>query len=61
MRNNKDKALNPDLWERLLGLLSKHTVRFQWVRGHNGHPENERCDQLAVAAASRSDLPDDPR
>jgi ribonuclease HI len=61
MRNNKDKALNPDLWDRLLLLLSKHTVRFQWVRGHNGHAENERCDVLAVAAASRSDLPDDPR
>lgn len=61
MRNNKDKALNPDLWERLLQLLSKHTVRFQWIRGHNGHAENERCDQLAVAAAAKSDLPEDVR
>lgn len=59
MRNNRDKALNPDLWERLLSVLSKHTVKFQWVRGHNGHPENERCDELAVAAANWPDLPED--
>lgn len=61
MRNKKEPALNPDLWERLLSLLSKHTVTFQWVRGHNGHPENERCDELAVEAASGLDLPDDVR
>lgn len=61
MRNNKDKALNPDLWEKLLSLLSNHTVKFQWVRGHNGHAENERCDQLAVAAANSPNLPDDIR
>lgn len=61
MRNKKEPALNPDLWDRLLKLVSKHTVTFQWVRGHNGHPENERCDELAVEAASRSDLPDDVR
>lgn len=61
MRNNKEKALNPDLWERLLTLLSKHKVKFQWIRGHNGHPENERCDRLAVAAASGADLPEDLR
>lgn len=61
MRNNKDKALNHDLWEKLLQLLSKHTVRFQWVRGHNGHAENERCDELAVAAASGGNLPEDVR
>ncbi len=61
MRNNKDKALNPDLWEKLLQLLSKHTVRFQWVRGHNGHAENERCDELAVEAAAGGDLPEDVR
>jgi ribonuclease HI len=61
MRNNKDKALNPDLWERLLALLKIHTVTFTWVRGHNGHPENERCDCLAVAAASGQNLPIDKR
>lgn len=41
-------ALNPDLWERLLELLEVHRVKFVWVRGHDGHPENERCDRLAV-------------
>ena len=61
MRNNKEKALNPDLWERLLNLVAKHTVRFQWIRGHAGHAENERCDALAVEAASRKDLPLDMR
>jgi ribonuclease HI len=61
MRNKKDKALNPDLWDRLLELLSKHEVKFQWVRGHNGHPDNERCDVLAVRAASEPDLPEDLR
>ena len=48
MRNAKDPALNPDLWEKLLDLLEKHEVTFVWVKGHAGHPENERCDQLAV-------------
>jgi len=61
MRNKKDKALNPDLWERLLQLVSQHKVRFQWIRGHNGHSENERCDKLAVDAASQSNLPEDIR
>lgn len=48
MRNKKEPALNADLWEKLLGLLQVHNVRFVWVKGHAGHPENERCDQLAV-------------
>ena len=39
---------NTDLWQQLLPLLKKHKVEFNWVRGHNGHPENERCDELAV-------------
>lgn len=43
-------ALNPDLWERLLNLVEKHKVTFHWIRGHSGHPENERADDLAVAA-----------
>ena len=47
MRNKKDPALNVDLWERLLPLLSKHKVTFNWVKGHAGHIENERCDELA--------------
>ena len=45
------KAKNPDLWERLLSLLDVHRVSFCWVRGHDGHPENERCDVLATTAA----------
>lgn len=49
MRNKKDRALNPELWRELLSLLEIHDVTFHWVRGHNGHPENERCDALAVA------------
>lgn len=53
MRNKKEKALNPDLWERLLGLYETHAVNVNWVKGHAGHPENERCDRLAVAAAEQ--------
>jgi len=53
MRNKKDPALNPDLWERLLNLLSKHQVNFHWVKGHAGNPENERCDVLARAAIEK--------
>ena len=48
MRNKKEKALNPDLWDRLLALVDLHEVEFVWVKGHAGHPENERCDQRAV-------------
>lgn len=46
---------NPDLWMRYLKLHEKFKPEFHWVRGHAGHPENERCDQLAVAAAEKSD------
>jgi len=52
-RRKKAPALNVDLWERLLPLLSKHKVRFRWMKGHSGHPENERCDSLAKAAIAR--------
>ena len=58
-RNKKEKAANPDLWDILLGLCEKHHVQFQWIRGHAGDAENERCDQLATAAAQRLDLPVD--
>jgi len=51
---DRSPALNPDLWERLLELAERHELRFEWVRGHNGHPENERCDRLAVAGAARA-------
>ncbi len=47
----KGKAKNPDLWEELLSLLGKHKVTVFWVRGHNGHEYNERCDALATQAA----------
>ena len=42
---------NADLWQKLLPLLEKHKVNFHWVRGHDGHPENERCDKMAVSCA----------
>ena len=48
MRNKKDAALNPDLWERLLQLTQTHKMEYNWVKGHAGHPENERCDKMAV-------------
>ena len=47
---DKKTALNSDLWEELLRLSSIHDVTFHWIKGHAGHPENERCDRLAVAA-----------
>jgi len=58
-RKSKGKALNADLWEQLLNLCDRHEVRFIWVRGHTGDPENDRCDQLSVQAAQRQDLPAD--
>lgn len=51
----KDKK-NKDLWLRYLDLSRLHTIKFTWVRGHNGHPENERCDELAVAASKQKEL-----
>ena len=53
------KKKNPDLWKRFLVAYRKHRVRFQWIRGHNGHPQNELCDQLAVAAREQPGLPAD--
>lgn len=58
-RNEIDKAMNPDLWEKLLDLCDKHQVEFYWVRGHSGNIENERCDKLAVKASQKFDLPSD--
>lgn len=46
------KVKNVDLWKRFMQIVSKHEVKFTWIRGHAGHPENERCDELAVAAAN---------
>jgi len=50
---------NWELWKQLLELCDYHHVKFEWVRGHDGHVENERCDELAVAAAAAADLPTD--
>ena len=53
MRNKKDKALNPDLCQRLLDLLETHQVTFHWVKGHAENPYNNRCDELAVAESHK--------
>lgn len=53
MRNKKEPAANADLWEQLLAEILRHEVSIQWVKGHAGHPENERCDRLAVAECER--------
>ncbi|HEX8059798.1 MAG TPA: ribonuclease HI [Cyclobacteriaceae bacterium] len=50
------KKANPDLWKRYISLHRRFNPKFVWIRGHNGHPENERCDRLAVMAASGYDL-----
>lgn len=55
----KSPVKNIDLWKRLLKAMEPHTVTFQWVKGHAGHPENERCDKLATAAADGEGLLDD--
>lgn len=53
---NWKKVKNVDLWQRFVPLFRKHRVTFHWIRGHAGHPENERCDQLAVQAYKGSGL-----
>lgn len=53
MRNKKEPALNPDLWGKLLEQYDRHNVTVVWVKGHAGHPENERCDRLAVEQAKK--------
>lgn len=55
-RTGFKKKKNPDLWMRFLQVYGKHNVRFHWVKGHAGHPENERCDELAVMAAESGNL-----
>ena len=54
-----EKQKNPDLWQRFLQIYKKHRVTFYWVKGHAGHPENERCDKLAVEAALSGNCLDD--
>ena len=53
MRNKKEPALNPELWEKLLIQYERHTVHVNWVKGNAGHPEHERCDRLAVAQSQK--------
>lgn len=53
VKSDKTKAKNPDLWERVLDLLDNHNVTLVWIKGHAGHPENERCDQLAVEQSKK--------
>lgn len=58
-RTDKEKALNADLWTRLLGLCDQHTVQFRWIKGHAGHELNELCDMLSKEAANAPNLLDD--
>ena len=51
----KDKK-NPDLWMRFLKIYRQHQVKFKWIKGHNNHPQNERCDELAVMASQQKNL-----
>ncbi len=53
------KVKNVDLWKRFLGLYQKHHITFKWIKGHSGHPENERCDLLAVEASQGPFLKED--
>lgn len=59
IKSDKKKALNVDLWERLLPLLEMHQVEFVWVKGHAENVENERCDELARGAIASGDLLED--
>ncbi len=57
--SKKEPVANIDLWKRLLAAMDDHEVHFEWVKGHAGHPENERCDELATAAADGDNLIED--
>ena len=58
-KSDKSPVKNKDLWTRLLAAMEPHQVNFHWVKGHDGHPENERCDRLATIAADGSNLLED--
>ena len=58
-RGKNEPVKNVDLWKRLLEVKGKHQVKFIWVKGHDGHPQNERCDMLATSAADGTDLLED--
>ena len=55
-RGKNEEVKNVDLWKRLLAAMQPHQVTYTWVKGHAGHPENERCDELATTAADGNDL-----
>lgn len=55
-KNNFKKKKNIDLWKRFLFVYKKHKIKFEWIKGHNNHPQNERCDFLAVEAANSNKL-----
>lgn len=55
-RKKLRRQKNPDLWKRFLIIYRKHQVDFKWIKGHNNHPQNERCDELAVMAAMQKNL-----
>ena len=59
VNSQKKPVKNPDLWKRLLKAKAPHQVKFIWVKGHDGHPQNERCDQLATTAADGDQLMED--
>jgi ribonuclease HI len=61
IKSNKEKALNVDLWKRMLELMEIHEVSFNWVKGHHECEENNICDQLAVQASRQRELPEDIR
>lgn len=58
-RGKNEPVKNVDLWKRLLAAMEPHEVRFIWVKGHDGHPQNERCDYLATSAADGDTLLED--
>ena len=60
-KSDKSPVKNVDLWERLLTAMKPHDVAYEWVKGHAGHPQNERCDELATGAADGEDLLVDPQ
>ena len=55
-RGKNEPVKNVDLWKRLLAAKDQHSVTFHWVKGHDGHPQNERCDELATIAADGDEL-----
>ena len=59
-RGKNEPVKNTDLWKRLLEAKKPHQVNFNWVKGHDGHPQNERCDTLATTAADGNELQVDP-